>query len=279
MRRHAAAAVLAVVLGATGCAAGASDAGAGFDEAAFEDRWTAAEQGGLDYQLGGASDVGDDVTVVVRDREAPPAGVVLDVCYVNAFQTQPGELEWWSREHPELLLRDAAGDPVADPAWPDERILDSSTPSSRAAIAEIVGEWIDGCARAGFEAVELDNLDAWTRVDGLSQAGTLALASMLVDRAHAAGLAAAQKNALEAGQAGAAAGFDLVITEECARFDECGAYGALHDRHLAVEYAGALPDGATFAAVCDRPGQPPLMVLRDAGLAPRGDPAHILERC
>src|SRR5690606_24638737 len=92
MRRHAAAAVLTVVLGATGCAAGASDARGGFDEAAFDDRWTAAEQGALDYQLGGAYDVADDVTVVVRDREAPPAGVVLDVCYVNAFQTQPGDL-------------------------------------------------------------------------------------------------------------------------------------------------------------------------------------------
>lgn len=277
-RRLRAIAAGAILLGVAGCATAGPDA-SGFDADAFAERWSAAEQGGLDYQLGGASEPDEGVTVVVRDREAPPADVLLDVCYVNAFQTQPGELEWWTTEHPELLLRDAGGEPVVDPGWPDERILDSSTSASRAAIAAIVGGWIDGCAADGYEAVELDNLDAWTRADGLTHDGTLALAAVLVDRAHAAGLAVAQKNALEAGEAGPAAGFDLVVTEECARFDECDDYGALYERHLAVEYADALPDGAAFADVCARPDQPVLTVLRDVGLAPPGDPSHVLERC
>lgn len=249
-----------------------------FDEAAFAALWDAAAEGGLDYQLGGPYDPDAGVTVVVRDREAPSAGALLDVCYVNAFQTQPGELALWEAEHPELLLRGADGEPVIDPGWPDERILDTSTPERRASILDVVGPWIDGCGDAGYEAVELDNLDTATRVDGLEVDDNVALATAFVDRAHAAGLAVAQKNSLEVGAAGLAAGFDLVVTEECAAFDECGAYGELYERHLAVEYASALPEGG-FAAVCARDDQPALTVLRDVGLTVAGDPAHLVERC
>lgn len=249
-----------------------------FDEAAFAALWDEAAEGGLDYQLGGPYEPDPGVTVVVRDREAPSAGALLDVCYVNAFQTQPGELALWEAEHPELLLRDADGEPVIDPGWPDERILDTSTPERRAGILDVVGPWIDGCADAGYEAVELDNLDTATRVDGLELDDNVALAAALVERAHAAGLAVAQKNSLEVGPAGPAAGFDLVVTEECAAFDECGAYGDLYERHLAVEYASALPEGG-FAAVCARDDQPALTVLRDLDLTVPGDPAHLVERC
>ncbi|MGY3129169.1 hypothetical protein ACVWW9_002698 [Agrococcus sp. UYP33] len=278
--RRAIAAAAAVLLAVVGCApADPEPAPAGaFDEAAFAALWAEAEAGGLDYQLGGAYEPGDGVTVVVRDREAAPAGVAIDVCYVNGFQTQPGELDWWLSEHPELLLRGDDGEPVVDPAWPDERILDTSTAVARDAVAGVVGGWIDGCADAGYEAVELDNLDSWTRADGLDAEGNLALAALLTARAHEAGIAVAQKNALEAGDAGPAAGFDLVVTEECARFDECDDYGALYERHLAVEYEGELPEGG-FAAVCERADQPPLTVLRDLDLTTPDDPAHVLERC
>lgn len=270
---------LVVALALAGCASAPAPAAEPFDEAAFAERWAEAEAGGFDYQLGGPYPPADGVTVVVRDRSAPPADVVIDVCYVNAFQTQPGELDWWLEQHPELLLRDSDGEPVVDPAWPDERLLDSSTPEARAAIAEIVGGWLEGCAQSGFEAAELDNLDAWTRAEGLTMAGTLELAATLVARGHAAGLAMAQKNALEIGQAGPEAGFDLVLTEECSRFGECDDYGALYERHLAVEYVGALPEGASFDAVCAAEERPALMVLRDLDLTVPSDPAHVVERC
>lgn len=286
MRRRAVAALASLLAAALLAACGArapggapAASGAPFDEAAFAALWAEAAAGGLDYQLGGPYEPDPGVTVVARDREAEPAGVRIDLCYVNGFQTQPGELGMWEAEHPELLLRDATGEPVVDPGWPEERILDTSTPAKRAAIAAIVGAWIDGCATDGFEAVELDNLDSWTRADGLTQEGNLALAALLVERAHAAGLAAAQKNALEAGEAGPAAGFDLVVTEECAAFDECAAYSALYERHLAVEYDSSLPEGEAFADVCARDDQPILTVLRDIDLAVPGDPAHVVEGC
>src|SRR4051812_44914958 len=73
----------------------------------------------FDYQLGGASPAPDGVTVVTRDRTARPAPDAYNICYVNAYQTQPGELGWWKRTHPVLLLR-YQGQLVHDPGWPGE---------------------------------------------------------------------------------------------------------------------------------------------------------------
>ncbi len=67
--------------------------------------------GMLDYQLGGAYTPPAGVVVVSRDRTASPAPGIYNICYVNGFQTQSDERSFWLTEHPELLLRDASGDP------------------------------------------------------------------------------------------------------------------------------------------------------------------------
>ncbi|MFC4564762.1 endo alpha-1,4 polygalactosaminidase [Nocardiopsis mangrovi] len=197
------------------------------------------ERAVFDYQIGGAYTPPDGVEAVIRDREADPADGFYNICYVNGFQVQPQELDWWESEHPGLLLRDAGGDLVIDPDW-DEAIIDISTADKRADAAGIVGDWMAGCADSGFDAVELDNLDSWDRSESLLTAEhALAFAELLTDRAHAEGLAAGQKNAAEmideAG--GPVAGFDFAVAEECGRWDECGVYaGAYPDRVLDVEY-------------------------------------------
>jgi hypothetical protein len=112
----------------------------------------------FDYQLGGASKVPAGVGIVVRDSTDAPAPGVYGICYVNGFQTQPGAA--WPAE---LLVRGADGTPIADPGWPDERILDVSTPAARTANAARLAPVVDGCAAAGYRAVEFDNLDSRTR--------------------------------------------------------------------------------------------------------------------
>ena len=170
--------------------------------------------GGFDYQLGGAYPPAAGVSVVTRDRTAAPAPGVYSICYVNAFQTQPEDDAWWRSRHPALLLHDAAGREVVDPGWPGELLLDTRTAAARTGIARIVGSWIAGCARKGFRAVEPDNLDSWTRAHGLlSAADNVALARLLVARAHAKGLAIAQKNAAELAPQGRAIGFDLILDQ------------------------------------------------------------------
>lgn len=233
----------------------------------------------FDYQLGGAYRPASGVRIVVRDRHAVPVRDRYGVCYVNAFQTQPDEAGWWKREHPELLLR-RDGRPVADEDWPDELLLDTSTTAKREAIAAIVGGWFDGCAASGFDAVEPDNLDSWTRSrGGLRRADNVALARLLTARAHAAGLAIAQKNAAELAPRGRGIGFDFAIAEECQVYDECGAYTRAYGRRvLEVEYddAGGVRG---FRAACRARGRRIAVTYRDRDLVARGQRGYAFRSC
>ncbi|WP_239066434.1 endo alpha-1,4 polygalactosaminidase [Demequina activiva] len=245
--------------------------------------------GVLDYQLGGAydelpADAGagsGGIDVVVRDATAPPLEGAYNVCYVNGFQTQPGEADAWLARD-ELLLRDGDGSPVVDPDWPDEYVLDPSSAAQREGILQLVAPLIAGCAEAGFDAVEIDNLDTWTRFDGLSQEGAEALARAYVEHAHELGLAIAQKNAVEVAQVARDEwGFDFAVVEECAVWDECGAYREVYgDYVLQVEYADALAEtGMAFGDVCSMPDRSPLTVLRDRDLVAAGEPGYVYEAC
>lgn len=227
----------------------------------------------FDYQLGGAYDLDSGVDVVVRDRTAPPVAA-YSICYVNAFQTQPGERGDWPDE---LLLRDASGEVVIDPDWPDEALVDTSDAE---AVLAVVSPWIRGCADDGFDAVEFDNLDSYARSRGLLTRGdAIVLARRLVDVAHAAGLAAAQKNAAEdAAVLHSSSHFDFAIAEQCAAFRECEAYTDVYgDDVLDVEYADGLD--VPFRVVCTFRERPRAMILRDRQLVTPGDPAYVYERC
>jgi hypothetical protein len=230
----------------------------------------------FDYQLGGGYPPPDGVRVVARDRTADPESSAYSICYVNAFQTQPGEADAW----PDAALLRRDGAPVIDPDWPDEVIADTSTDASRRAVVDTVAPWIRQCASDGFDAVEFDNLDTFTRTDGaLTLDDNLAVARDLVAVAHAAGLAAGQKNAAEfTRELHAGAGFDFAVAEECAAYEECGAYTEVYGTHvLAIEYDDALP--RSFAEMCADPATPGSVVLRDRDLVTPDDPGYVSERC
>ncbi|KAM9862179.1 endo alpha-1,4 polygalactosaminidase [Leucobacter sp. BZR 635] len=240
--------------------------------------WALPPAGALpDYQLGEAYDADPRVGIIARDRTAPAAKDRYSICYINGFQTQPGELASWPEN---VLLHTAGGEIRFDPDWPDEALLDTSSTSARTAIVDTVSDWIEGCARDGFDAVEFDNLDSYTRSDGaLTLADNLAVAAELVRVAHGAGLAAGQKNASEDAAAWREqASFDFAITEECSVFDECGAYTAVYGDHVInIEYADDLP--RPFAEMCADEAAPASMVLRDRMLGAPGDPDYTFELC
>jgi hypothetical protein len=232
---------------------------------------------GLDYQLGGAYDPPAGVGIVVRDSTDPPAAGAYSICYLNGFQTQPGDSERLLADSPALILTDD-GVPVRDENWPDEFLFDTSTATSRAGVAALLLPLLSNCARAGFDAVEIDNLDSYTRSAGrLSEADNLALAALLVEGAHDAGLAIGQKNAAELA-AGLAGTFDFAVAEECDRWQECGLYTAAYgDRVLAVEYSDDLRED--FAAACAVPGRPLSMILRDRDLVAHDAHGYVYESC
>lgn len=216
----------------------------------------------VDYQLGGVREVPENVGIVVRDRRAAPLAGVYNICYVNGFQTQAEERHFWKKRM--TLVLQKGGKPVVDSAW-NEWLLDLRTARKRERLSRIVGVWTRRCAQQGFDAVEFDNLDSYSRSHGLltrRQARTYA--HLLVATAHRAGLAAGQKNLSDLN--GRSLGYDFAVAEECGRYRECGAYVASYGRRvLSIEYRRK-----DFDWTCAHHGSQLPVVLRDLDLSPTG---------
>ncbi|CAL9324184.1 endo alpha-1,4 polygalactosaminidase [Streptomyces sp. SudanB66_2053] len=227
---------------------------------------------GFDYQIGGAYAPPTGVTVVSRDHEASPAAGLYNICYVNAFQAQRGAEDEWDED---LLLRDAGGNIVYDSEW-KEAILDTRTADKRERIAEKVGVWIDQCGDKGFQAIEPDNFDSYTRSKNLLDAADAqAYIKLLADRAHADGLAIGQKNTVELASNRVENGLDFAVAEECGEWDECGDYTAeFGNSVIVIEYtAGGLRDAcAGFADTLS-------IVQRDLDVSPKGSSGYVRETC
>ncbi|MBI9115731.1 endo alpha-1,4 polygalactosaminidase [Sanguibacter suaedae] len=231
-----------------------------------------------DYQLGGAYEPAPGVTLVVRDSTDDPTPGLYNVCYVNGFQTQPGESEELLAENPDLILHDASGEPVADPGWPDEYVLDISTDAARQAVAARAGEILRTCADRGYDAAEIDNLDSYLRSGGaLDIDDATAAARLIVEQGAALGLVVGQKNTVELAERGRDdIGFGFAVVEECAVWDECDVLTEVYGGQvLAVEYT----DEGDFTAACATPGRPADMILRDRDLVTPDDDEYVYERC
>lgn len=226
------------------------------------------------YQLGGPYPAPAGVGVVGRDRSADPVVGMYSICYVNAFQAQAEEVTWWQQTHPDLLLRNDGG-LVVDEQW-NEPLLDTNHPER---LMDVVGQWIDDCARAGYQAVEADNLDSYTRSDGLLDAAdALRFGRLIADRAHADGIALGQKNSAELAAGAHAEGFDFAISEECQVYNECDEYTDVYgDALIEVEYSDQDPNA--FATACRERGAKISVVRRDRELAPAGRAGHLEQWC
>jgi hypothetical protein len=241
----------------------------------------------FDYQIGGDYPLPSGVRVVSRDWFAgdAPRGVYA-ICYVNAFQTQDDEPGVKRRDErsawPQDLVLTTLGD---DPNWGGEYLIDISTAAKRKRAARWIEPMIRTCARKGFDAVEYDNLDSWTRFEGTPREGdvpfgkadAIAFADLLARRAHKLGLAAGQKNTVELTrrQARGRIGFDFAIAEECGRFDECQDYRVVYRNHvIAIEYRQA-----DFAKTCQQVGSRISVVLRDVNVTSPGASSYVYDSC
>lgn len=227
---------------------------------------------GFDYQIGGPYTPPAGVQVVSRDRTAAPAAGIYNICYVNAFQVQPDEQGQWADD---LLLRDAAGNLVIDEEW-DEPLLDLRTEDKRIRIAEKVNGWIDDCASSGYQAIEPDNYDSYTRSKNLlTAAHAKAYQTLLATHAHSQNLAIGQKNTVELAGDREDVGLDFAVAEECGEWDECGDYvDAFGNNVIVIEYTDA---GRTKA--CTGFGDTLTIVQRDKDVSVPGDPGYLRKAC
>jgi hypothetical protein len=214
------------------------------------------------------------VKVVSRDRNSAPAVGLYNICYVNGFQIQPDEESFWTGQHPTLILRDSSGNPVMDAGW-DEMLLDTSTASKRTELATIIGGWIAKCKTDGFNAVEIDNLDSYSRSTGLlTQANNIAFMALLSSAAHQNGLAIAQKNSSELLGSVSAMGTDFAVVEECNRYSECDTYKSAYGNLIfIIEYRSQ-----DFQKGCS--AYPELsIVLRDLNVTTPRSSSYVYQGC
>ncbi|GAA1731332.1 endo alpha-1,4 polygalactosaminidase [Streptomyces yatensis] len=234
---------------------------------------------GFDYQIGGAYTPPSGVRVVSRDHSASPAPGLYNICYVNAFQTQktgqPGGPDDWPSD---LLLKNDDGDVIIDTDW-DEAILDITTEKKREGIAERIDAQIDECAAKGFNALELDNFDTFTRdvVEGrITEEHAQTYIRMLSAYGHGKGLAVGQKNTVELAGNHAANGLDFAIAEECGNpdYNECADYVAeFGDHAIFIEYTNAGMKNA-----CEY-GDRVSVVQRDRDVLPKGEDGYVRKTC
>ena len=150
----------------------------------------------------------------------------------------------------------------------------------RRAAADHVARMTATCADKGYDAVEFDNLDSWTRLGGATpfdRADTVAYASLLVTESHDLGLAVAQKNAAELIHSGDARsiGFDFAVVEECGTYDECDVFADYyHDAVIAIEYSRS-----SLASACAAIGDRSAVVQRDLYLRTPGQSGYVFARC
>ncbi len=250
--------------------------------------WTLPPAGaGFDYQIGGDYSLPGGVSVVSRDWfEGSAASGAYNICYVNAFQTQPDESgvnrpdeksNW-----PQNLLLNALGD---DPNWGGEYLVDLSSSSNRNQAASHIAGMVSTCASKGFDAVEFDNLDSWTRFDGtplenqvpFGKAEAVAYAELITNHAHGLGMAVAQKNTPQLGSNNSlnVVGFDFAIAEECGRYSECGSYSSVFGNQvIAIEY-----NSSGLNRACSAIGSMSSVVRRDVNVSRPGESGYRFETC
>ncbi|MEV0261274.1 endo alpha-1,4 polygalactosaminidase [Streptomyces sp. NPDC050617] len=226
----------------------------------------------FDYQIGGAYTPPSGVKAVSRDYTADPAPGLYNICYVNAFQTQPKKEGDWDSD---LLLKDGNGDVVYDGKW-GEAILDIRTEAKRKRIAAKVNGWIDTCAAKGFQAVEPDNYDTYDRYKKfLNKDQAEDLMTRLSQHAHAKGLAAGQKNSPDLAADHKATGADFAVAEECGRYNECEKYTkAFGSRVFVIEYTDK-----GMSKACSAWGDQLSIVQRDEDVTPKGNSEYVRKTC
>ncbi|MEV7098646.1 endo alpha-1,4 polygalactosaminidase [Amycolatopsis sp. NPDC051045] len=227
---------------------------------------------GWDYQIGGAYSPPAGVEIVSRDNADSAASGQYNICYINAFQINPGHDGEWSAD---LLLRDADGTKVVDPDW-QETLLDIRTADKRNRVAAKINGVIDSCAGKGFQAVEPDNYDSYSRSKNLiSTTQAQDYIKLLAAHAHAKGLAIAQKNTAELAGNRSANGLDFAVVEECGHYTECDAYtGPFGNRVVDVEYTNS---GLSKACASWR-GKISI-VQRDEFVVPAGEDGYVRRTC
>ncbi|MFC0627197.1 endo alpha-1,4 polygalactosaminidase [Kribbella deserti] len=215
-------------------------------------RWSPSPGTAWQWQLDGTLDLSVDVPVYDVDGERTTKAQVDElhrrgrrvICYVNvgAYENfRPDKARF-----PAALLGKALD------GWPGERWLDIRRWDQ---LAPIMAARFGACRAKGFDAIEPDNVDAYSNDSGfpLTAADQLTYNRRIAALAHRVGLSVALKNDVEQA-AILEPSFDFAVNEECMKYDECESLAAFRQAGKAVLHVEYDLAPAEFCARAKRLG-------------------------
>jgi hypothetical protein len=178
-----------------------------------------------DILTGQAGDVVYDVdgeNATASDVAAIHAAGAKAICYVDVGTLETGRSDFG--QFPSSVV----GPGVA--GWPGENWLLVTAANQATILPLMEARFKNWCQAKGFDAIEPDNLDAWTNISNVTEADNVAYDLAIGKMAHALPLSIGLKNVmtdLDATQYPSfLATFDWALNEQCYEYGECGAYTA-----------------------------------------------------
>jgi hypothetical protein len=127
------------------------------------------QNGPVVYDIDGAGATAADVAAI-------HAAGAIAVCYVDVGSLEPNRPD--SASFPSSVV----GPPVQ--GWPGENWLLVTAANQPAILSLMKARFTTWCQAKGFDAIEPDNLDAFSNISGVSQADNLAYDLAIASLAH-----------------------------------------------------------------------------------------------
>jgi hypothetical protein len=144
------------------------------------------------------------------------------ICYVDVGSLEKGRSDY--SQFPASVV----GPGVA--GWPGENWFLVTAANQSVILPLMKARMVSWCQSKGFDGVEPDNLDAWTNIQGVTEADNIAYDLAIAGLAHGLSLSIGLKNTLPSASAADAtklvSTFDWSLVEQCYEYSECGTFGA-----------------------------------------------------
>ena len=173
------------------------------------------QAGQVVYDIDGANAAASDVAAI-------HATGAIAVCYVDVGTLEQGRPDY--NDFPTSVIGPAVQ------GWPGENWLLVTAANQSTILPLMQARFVNWCQAKGFDAIEPDNLDAWTNISNVTETDNLAYDLAIAGLAHALPLSIGLKNLmtdLDASQYPTfLSNFEWALNEQCYEYNECTAYSA-----------------------------------------------------
>jgi hypothetical protein len=164
----------------------------------------------------------DGEGATAADVAAIHAAGAIAVCYVDVGTLEQGRSDVTS------FPSSVVGPGVQ--GWPGENWLLVTAANQSTILPLMRARFVNWCQAKGFDAIEPDNLDAWTNISNVTEADNVTYDLAIGQLAHGLALSIGLKNVMTdlatSQYASFLAVYDWALNEQCYEYGECGAYTA-----------------------------------------------------